>query len=368
MLVSLTLKKKNRIRELCQQILHDKSSVIRDVAKLLGYFSSSFVAVRFGKLHYRNLERDKIEALRLSKGNFDALMHISELARKDIEWWRDNILDSSNEIYHGIPSITLSTDACNTGWGAVLDAYKTHGLFSYEERDEHINQLELRAILYGLGSLVDCTNSHIKILCDNTTSVFCINNMGSCKSLGCDSLAKQIWHWAIRCENWITASYIPGHLNEEADTESRRDEFRLEWKLKEEVFVEIMKHFEFEPDIDLFASRLNTQLEKFVSFRPDPEAKHVNAFTIPWTGQNVYLFPPFSCINRIVQRFSHESVSAVIIVPNWPNQLWYPCLMDMTPKKPFLIHHSVSKIYLPSNPQIHHPLKQLELMACLVLT
>ena len=36
----------------------------------------------------------------------------------------------------------------------------------------------------------------------------------------------------------------------------------------------------FRPKIDLFASRLNRQFPTYCSFRPDPEAFSVDAFTI----------------------------------------------------------------------------------------
>ena len=38
----------------------------------------------------------------------------------------------------------------------------------------------------------------------------------------------------------------------------------------------------FVPDIDLFASRLNKQMDSFVSWYPEPGVMHCNAFTISW--------------------------------------------------------------------------------------
>jgi len=103
--------------------------------------------------------------------------------------------------------------------------------------------------------------------------------------------------------------------NFEREAESRKNEIRLEWKLTERIFIEILSHFEFKPQVDLFASCVNTQLDKFVSYRPDPKALHVNAFSIDWTGLKFYAFPPFSCILYIVQTLYHE---------DWPNQ---PCFL-----------------------------------------
>ena len=48
---------------------------------------SSFPGVMFGPLYFRQLERDKTEALKCNKGVFDAFMIISDKARQELEWW-----------------------------------------------------------------------------------------------------------------------------------------------------------------------------------------------------------------------------------------------------------------------------------------
>ena len=75
----------------------------------------------------------------------------------------------------------------------------------------------------------------MKILCDNTTAVHTIHNMGTSRPIPCDKLVKAIWQYAI-CRNlWVTATHLPGRFNEEADTESRRKASHLEWKLNEKI-------------------------------------------------------------------------------------------------------------------------------------
>ena len=39
------------------------------------------------------------------------------------------------------------------------------------------------------------------------------------------------------------------------------------------------------PDQDLFATRANNQLQKFISWFPDPDALATNVFAIPWSNQ-----------------------------------------------------------------------------------
>ena len=43
------------------------------------------------------------------------------------------------------------------------------------------------------------------------------------------------------------------------------------------------------PWVDLFASRLNRQVDLFVSWKPEPEAWAVDAFSISWQDKNVML-------------------------------------------------------------------------------
>ena len=63
MIVSLTNEKKISIMQFCQDLLLSQDLTIRRVERLLGKMSSSLIAVSMGKLHYRALERDEIQAL-----------------------------------------------------------------------------------------------------------------------------------------------------------------------------------------------------------------------------------------------------------------------------------------------------------------
>jgi len=151
-------------------------------------------------------------------------------------------------------------------------------------------------------------------------------------------------------------------LNVEADFESRRNETQLEWKLNESILSEIIEYFGFTPDIDLLL--LN---KKIVSIRPDPESVHVDALTISWT--DFYAFPPFSCLSKVIQKIRRERCIGILIVPNWPNQLWFLVLQELMLIQPYFIPSSVDMLHLPSTPLECHPLHQtLELMACLVDT
>ena len=108
-----------------------------------------------------------------------------------------------------------------------------------------------------------------------------INNMGGIKSRSCDLIAKEIWSWCIQKNIWISAEYLPGSENVLADRESRIFNDSTKWMLNKSVFLELTKSFVI-PDIDLFASRLNKLVDKFVSWKPDPHAVFIDAFSRSW--------------------------------------------------------------------------------------
>ena len=83
------------------------------------------------------------------------------------------------------PSVSLTTDSSQVGWGAVQkgpdqEETLTQGLWSETDKHNRINDLELRAVLMGLQSLMqNVTEEHVRVNSDNTATVSCINNMGS---------------------------------------------------------------------------------------------------------------------------------------------------------------------------------------------
>ena len=83
------------------------------------------------------------------------------------------------------------------------------------------------------------------------------------------------------------------------------------------------------PNIDLFASRLNDHFELYCSYRPDPGAGFVDAFSISWSECHFYCFPPFSCILKVLQKIRQDRATGVIVVPKWPTHTWYSLLMSM---------------------------------------
>ena len=159
-------------------------------------------------------------------------------------------------------------------------------------------------------------------MCDNTTAVSYINEMGGCKSLECNAIAKMIWSWAITKGIWLSASHISGSVNVDADNLSRNLNLNLEWMLSASTFQKIITVYG-QPDIDLFVSRLNAQLEDYISWKPDPRARFIDAFTIDWSCFFFYAFPPFCMVSRCVQKIIQDQATGILVVPLWTTQPFF---------------------------------------------
>ena len=134
----------------------------------------------------------------------------------------------------------------------------------------HINCQELLAVYYSLRIFKTYFQSkHVKIFSDSQVGVQIINKMGTTKSSICNEIIKNTCPFCVKNKIWITAAHIPGAENVIADYESRKSYKDAEWMLNPEIFQKAIKHLKFKPYLDCFASRLNTQLPKYISYKPD---------------------------------------------------------------------------------------------------
>ena len=102
-------------------------------------------------------------------------------------------------------------------------------------------------------------------------------------------------------------------------------------------------------NIDMFASRLNTQFSKYISYRSDPGAQSIDAFAIQWDTLQGYSFPPFG-VPRVLQKLELDKATGIVVIPNWPTQVWSSMAMRMLISHPVLLKHSPNLLLLPSHP------------------
>ncbi|XP_068675354.1 uncharacterized protein [Montipora foliosa] len=284
MRISLTAGKADSLKAAAHALLLRKSPTIREAAEVIGKMVASFPGVQLGPLYYRQLENDKIKALREKYGNFDRPMVISGTARADLKGWINNIHTSYKPIRVAPPVMELKSDASHLDWGAVHGDRSTGGRWTDNEKLQHNNVLELQAAFFAMKVFCkEITNAHVKVFSDNTTTVTYINNMGGSHSLHCNALTRDMWLWCIDKGIWLSAAHLPGSQNIQADRASRIFHDQTEGKLDQDIFHRITSQL-IKPEVDPFASRLNFQLDRYVSWKPDPGALAVDAFTLDWSS------------------------------------------------------------------------------------
>ena len=89
----------------------------------------------------------------------------------------------------------------------------------------------------------------------------------------------------------------------------------IEWRLASFIFHKIVNLFKITPEIDLFASTLNHQVPKYISWNPDQEAFAIDAFSISLVNIKFYAFPQFSLIGASISKIKQEGASGVMIIP-----------------------------------------------------
>ena len=67
-----------------------------------------------------------------------------------------------------------------------------------------------------------------------------------------------------------------------------------------------------------------TKCTNYASHKPDPDAYHVNAFSLCWLNLNSYIFPKFRIVGRVVAKLAQDCMTPLVIVPRWQMQPWFP--------------------------------------------
>ena len=88
---------------------------------------------------------------------------------------------------------------------------------------------------------------------------------------------------------------MPGKVNVRADRLSKWKHGHTDIRPEPKVF-EMIACWYSPHSVDLFATRDNQLLDRYVTWRPDPLAVAINAFLFLLKGENPYCFPPVSCI------------------------------------------------------------------------
>ena len=143
-----------------------------------------------------------------------------------------------------------------------------------------------------------------------------------------------------------------GKQNVIAYQESRNQNVDTEWMLNLTYLSTALGKIHFSPEINLFASRFNKQFDAYVSYKPDPYARHIDASTISWANEKFYCFPQFSSILKVIRKIIQDKATGILVVPDWPTQSWYPLLFQILAQPPHRLLPQDNLLILPSHPTL----------------
>ena len=337
MTMSLPEDKVSKLTQKCLKLISEKTVKVRAVAEVVGLFTSSVRAILPAPLHYRHLQMAQTKGLLVGQ-SYETKITLSLEALKELRWWVDNIRGwNGKAIMTPSPDMTIDTDASLSGWGAVWKHQKIGGVWTPEEANLHINVLELTGALFAVRAFAkDKQNAHVHLRMDNVSAVTYIQKMGGTRSSRLLEVAGTLWDFCLQRNILLSAEYLPGSLNGQADWESRHSSDTSDWQLDKSLFQAINQRWG-PLEMDLFASRHNAQLSLYVSWKPDPFAMAVDAFLMDWNRGIPYLFPPFSMLTRCLAKIWKDRATVVVVTPTWQSQPWYPSLLEMVVDLPVLL-------------------------------
>ena len=263
----------------------------------MGKIVSVEKVVPLGRLNYRAFQQVLLHELRY--GRSFRWVKCSEDARNDLQWWAEPANLTRWVPFHPPqPQVVILTDASKVGWGATCENWTLKGVWSLQETKEHINCLEMKAVLLTLQSRPEFLRG--KVVCfriDNLSVVYYLNKQGGTRSLSLLYYTEQVLRLAAELDMVIQAVHIKGELNVLADMLSREGlVLKNEWRLSARTFDWVSRESPWDPPtVDLFANRLNKQLSMYFSPCHDDQALGVDALLCKWPGQvcyAIYLLTP----------------------------------------------------------------------------
>jgi hypothetical protein len=343
---------------------------------LLGLMAASLQVVTYAHLHMRSIQwyvKDHWNRRDLSRKRLKLPILIRADLVEALQWWTvvDNLM-VGRPFAAPQPTVTVTTDASMEGWGGHAQVLGSSpalfsGLWSSAAQRLHINVLELRAVILTLTHLQErLLGQSVRIECDNTTTVAYINNQGGVHSRAQNQETTRLYDLVVPLGIVLQAVHRPGVDNVLADYLSRNRPDPTSWAL-DRVTVRVLFQMWGTPQIDAFASHLNTHLPVWFGRTPHPEAAACDALLHSWTGLFLYAFPPFAILPKVLMKIKGDRPEAVILItPTWPRRSWYHQLLQLACEVPLLLPLKLSLLsqHLPSKGTLFHAdLKSLRLAA-----
>ena len=349
------------LKQALDALLLAPRSPARTWLRVLGLLASLVDVVPLCRLYMRPLQFHLLSYFRPASRDLETMVPMAEHVRPHLQWWtKDEHLLEGVSFGTFRPSLSITTDASLSGWGAFCEFRTLAGVWTAEESELHINVLELEAVGRAIRALRDHVQGRsLTVFSDNTTVVAYINRQGGTRS---PQLCLRVWsllQWCRAHDIVLRATHVAGKDNTLADALSRGRASQGEWELASRWATWLFKRFH-RPNLDLFATAENAKLPTFCSRTFHPRAWAVDALSLSWDGLDAYAFPPFTIIHRVLLKIRASRTRVLLVAPLWPRQPWFPLLLHLLvdlpvalPPHPDLVSQDRGRVVHPRVQDLH---------------
>ena len=251
-------------------------------------------------------------------------------SRSEVLFWKQNFDNSGHPIWAPSPKIEVLSysDASGLGWGGFavhINGKPAVGSWSEEESSRSSTFRVLRDIRYVLESYSDDLRG--KEVCHRTDNwnAEIVLSVGS-RIPDLHREAVLVYKLCRELNIRLPVEWVSRNDNCIADELSRVED-AADCMLDPKCFRYIDQLWG-PHTIDRFASIKTKQLVGYCSRYRNPGCEASNAFTVSWSLDNNWMFPPPLLIPKVLSHMSAGHEYGTLIAPEWPSAVWWPLLVD----------------------------------------
>jgi hypothetical protein len=329
-LVLIPAEKVEKYRKAIKDVLAQSWVNVRSLASVAGKVVSVMRAFAPALMYLRSTFA-MISEMTDGATGWNNVVQISELMREDLIWLETHLqLNKGRLAWRPAQVVLLATDACtNQGWGATLrvgsQVFRAQGNWSEEEKRMDIYFLEMKAVWLAIQAFKKHLRGRsFQVITDNQ---ICWHTLpvGSRVPI-LNKLIKEILDLTMELDAvMVDVLWIPSELNVVPDYLSRYVDLN-DWVINDQAWRAI---FEMWPTIviDRFASADNARCRRFNTRFAHPRTEEANALAQEWKRDELsYACPPMAMVNKVLALVVEQKTRAVIVLPEWPYQPWWPGL------------------------------------------
>nr|CAI5853338.1 unnamed protein product [Callosobruchus analis] len=127
MIMSITDKRKSKVKRLMSDIYSKTKIKIRRFSKIIGYLVSICPAMTYGWLYTKKDGTSKILGIEAQQGELQYRNKNNFSVEEDFLWWLNNADKAGKSFKLVNYNMQIFTDASKSGWGAVCDSKAANG-------------------------------------------------------------------------------------------------------------------------------------------------------------------------------------------------------------------------------------------------